>query len=99
MFRRTIRFGERTDVRAETERLREQALKAHVGRADLDRLVAEFNQAATVILAAGTRLKGQGSQMSVSRCLEGPGYAINLTFETRTRARVFERMMQVLRLR
>ena len=97
MFRRTIRLNERADVQDETNRLRDQALRAGLEPAAVEQLATAFGTTLGSLVDAGTKLNGHGSQISVSRFFEGPGYAVNLRFGGGQRAGFFDRMMQAIR--
>ncbi len=97
MFRRTIHLDERADVQQEAERLRAHAVGSGLAPAVADQLAASFGDVLGSLVHAGRTLKGQGSQLDVSRKIGGPGYAVTLRFGAAQRTSFFDRLKQALR--
>lgn len=97
MFRRTVWLNEKSDVQRETSRLRDQALGTGVSASEADQLATQFGSVLSGLVDAGATLKGRGSQMSVSRTIQGPGYNITMKFGANERPNFVARLVQAFR--
>lgn len=81
MLRARLIASHRTDVTAEITELRRRAEAKRLSASQIEGLVAQVGEALTTLVERGRALSASGSQMTVDRRIDGPGYSIRLHFE------------------
>jgi hypothetical protein len=97
MLRLTIDADERTDTDAEVERLRRSCSSARLDAAMTELLVAQTRAVLSQLVEHGKEVAAVGSQMRVSRELNGEGYSIKINFGPAASKSFFSRVASAIR--
>lgn len=97
MLRATIRATEDSDPDAESAKLRAAIVSDGHPQIAADSAAAQVQSLLRDLVAKGRQLKALGSQMNVTRTIEGDGYRVELYFRVGDRRGFFERLMDRIR--
>ena len=97
MFKPLVRIDQNTDVADTMRRLEARAVNGKLSPEVLHMVLEQSRIIIEDFFERGTALSKAGSQMRISRTIDGPGYAINIQARFGTTESMWERINGVLR--
>ena len=97
MFKTFVRIDQNTDVVDTMRRLEARAVNGKLSPDVLHMVLEQSRRIIEDFFERGTALSKAGSQMRISRTIDGPGYAINIQARFGTKESMWERIIGVLR--
>ena len=97
MFKTFVRIDQNTDVVDTMRRLEKRAVNGKLSPDVLQMVLGQSSRIIEDFFERGTALSKAGSQMRISRTIDGPGYAINIQARFGTKESMLERIIGVLR--